>query len=503
VALLDVDRLEEVAFVPGDGALGFDLDGALLTFGYQGIYRWPVSIDQASGWRRFGPPEWIHPFSTHDAHGISGNRMVVAVPPSMKQNRTTVWHRDSRFKIPLGPQDDARNCAVSPDGRWVATGSHWQRGAKIWEADSGRHVADLPVGTMCGVEFSPDGKWLLTTGGGPRLWAAGTWQEGPPLQPSIQNPHAAFSASGKLLALGGDAGVVRLVLADSGTEVARLTAPKKSRLAPRCFTAGNAKLIAIGIETGGLYAFDLLALRAQLAELGLDWDDGEPPPARAKATPPSGIDVDSGDFGMSAAASREYWQKQADLHSALHAGDPSDFKALFARANALSRLGNRNQAVDDYLAALPLAPPHHQSLFGGRPAQDLNIWAWQWAKSHDRPADGPKALEAAQKAVAMAPQMWNYRNTLGVVYYRLGDHDKALAHLQQCLHDSRGQLAGFDLFFIAMCHQHLDQPLKAKESYDQAVLWAAGEQPRGLLSATRLQELTAFRTEAEALLLPR
>ena len=99
--------------------------------------------------------------------------------------------------------------------------------------------------------------------------------------------------------------------------------------------------------------------------------------------------------------------------------------------------------------------------------------------------------------------MWNYRNTLGVVQYRLGNFDKALANLQQCLHDSRGQLAGFDLFFMAMCHQQLNHPVQAKECYDQAVAWAAREQPRQILSPARTQELTAFRAEAEAMLLPR
>src|SRR5262249_14436529 len=142
--------------------------------------------------------------------------------------------------FPLGPQNDVRSCAVSPDGRWVATGTHGLRegaGARVWDAQEGKHVADLPMNSFTGVLFSPDGKWLLTTGGGFHLWAVGSWQEGPALGGPAGPGGGAFSADGKLLALEGAPGVVRLVLPDSGREIAPADgrgadAPETQRLHP-------------------------------------------------------------------------------------------------------------------------------------------------------------------------------------------------------------------------------------------------------------------------------
>jgi WD40 repeat protein len=239
IALVDVARGEETAVLPlpGNAPLCFDKEGALWTRGANGLLRWPVTVEAKTGKSRYGPPTLMLSKTCRDRHGSSTDAQVVAIPDY--ERGAVVFHRDSKHLLQLGPQQDVRNCAVSPDGRWVATGSHTLdkgAGAKVWDARDGRPVHDLPVGGTCGVLFSPDGKWLLTTSDGPRLWAVGTWEEGPRLGGTPLNSWGAFAHDGKLLALGDTPGVVRLVATDTGVEIARLTAPEQTRLLPCCFT---------------------------------------------------------------------------------------------------------------------------------------------------------------------------------------------------------------------------------------------------------------------------
>jgi WD40 repeat protein len=164
---------------------------------------------------------------------------------------------------------------------------------RIWEAYSGKPVKDLPAGVHGIVRFSPDGKWLLTTGGGCRLWRVGTWQEGPILGAPATNPWGAFSADSRLLALGDVPGTIRLIETDTGKEIARLTAPEQGRLMPCCFTPDGGQLIA-NSETRALHIFDLRAIRAQLNDMGLDWDAPPLPPAATGRPAPLQVEIDQG-----------------------------------------------------------------------------------------------------------------------------------------------------------------------------------------------------------------
>ena len=127
--------------------------------------------------------------------------------------------------MPLTPHDDVRYTAVSPDGKWAATGSHWQTKIKIWSARTGTLVTELPVDAGSLVGFSPDGRWLASTGGGLALWEVGSWKPGT----HIGGGDFAFSPDGMLLAAETGHGVIRLVDPDGGREYARLANPNQER----------------------------------------------------------------------------------------------------------------------------------------------------------------------------------------------------------------------------------------------------------------------------------
>jgi WD40 repeat protein len=273
-------------------ALQFEPHGTLLTSGPDGLVRWPLRDGPEAGPLHVGPPEPLNePSNPYCTLGCSADGRVVAIPSG---DRGVVLHRPHR-RVILEPREDVRSCAVSPDGRWVATGHHDNRqgiGATVWDAQSGRAVKDFPVGGLCQVGFSLDGRWLLSTGGGFRLWKVGSWEEGPSLaQP---NSGFAFTPDSRVLALAGGFSQLRLVEVDSGAEIARLTVPEQTRVGPLCFSPDGTQLVATGTESQLLYIWDLRALRAELKELGLDWDRPDYPPA-APATPgPLQVEVDGG-----------------------------------------------------------------------------------------------------------------------------------------------------------------------------------------------------------------
>jgi WD40 repeat protein/serine/threonine protein kinase len=298
LALVDPATGKDLALIPcqTDGGLfplGFEPSGALRTCGEGGLLRWPVRAEAAEpGLLRVGPPQRLLETTPRERSGQSADGRVVAMPGYGAG--AVVLHLDQpQRRVTLAPQADVRTCAVSPDGRWVATGSHGEagkEGAKVWDAATGKLVKTLPVGGLCLVGFSPDGHWLATRSGMDhlcRLWAVGSWEAGAKIPSRL---FFTFSPDGTWLAVDGELqGGLLLVKTDGGKELARLTTPERTLLGPVCVTPDGGQLLAVGYETGALYAWDLRAIRRQLAELELDWD--APPPLPAPAAPPPAVEV--------------------------------------------------------------------------------------------------------------------------------------------------------------------------------------------------------------------
>jgi WD40 repeat protein len=400
--------------LPQPWVVGFDPDGSPLTSGRAGVLRWPVRDEAATGRLHVGPPESLYGDRVSHLPSCSADGRVLAITgfPMGSATGALVLHRPENRRVSLGPREDIRHCAVSPDGRWVATGNHTNLGgigATVWDAQTGREEHNFPVGGLCSVGFSPDGKWLLTNGGGVRLWKVGTWEEGPrPAQAGAGGDAGfAFAPDGRVLALSGGLSQVWLVDVDSGAEIARLTVPEQTGVAPQCFSPDGSQLVAIGYESELVYIWDLRALRAQLKELDLDWDQPDYP----EAVPP-------------APAPREV----------------------------------RVAAIDDS------ADP-----------QRLNDEAWRLVTGPADQRDPARALQLIQQAVKQKPAETMYLNTLGVVHYRSGQYKEAVAALEKSLAAGKGRYDAFDLFFLAMCHAKLGDPAKAKDCFDRAVKWVEAQ----------------------------
>jgi WD40 repeat protein/Tfp pilus assembly protein PilF len=461
ISIMDAARGCELNLLPFASERPFHWlpGGGLLTSGRSGVLRWPWTADpDRPGHYRLGPPESLVKgmFLTCAA---SRNGRTIAIPNS--DRGALVWNRDQPTRlIPTGPQRDVRFCQVDPDGRWVATFSHNNDDGlvRVWDARSGKLVKALPVPSGGG-GFSPDGRWLLTVGGGCRLWHTGTWEEGP----TLGGRAGCFTPDSGSLAIQGEGGVIRLVEADSGAEIARLEAPVHTGLVPLCFSPDGTQLIAAAVENQTLVIWDLRALRQELQALDLDWDAPPYPPA-AKSGPLPRIDVDVvlGNFAQRAAADRLVTQAHSDLRSGKH-----------AQALAALRQAVRIDPTD---------------------AEAHNALAWLLLTGPMSLRNPQEALPLARKASALAPEDAYCLNTLGVALYRADKAAEAVPVLEKSLAAGQRQHDAHDLFFLAMCHAKLGAVAKARDCFDRAVKWVDAQKG---LSAQHAEELKAFRAEAE------
>jgi serine/threonine protein kinase/Flp pilus assembly protein TadD len=130
---------------------------------------------------------------------------------------------------------------------------------------------------------------------------------------------------------------------------------------------------------------------------------------------------------------------------------------------------------------------------GGDKAEGPNDVAWFLATYADPRFQNPeRAVLLAKKAVALAPQNGSFWGTLGTAYYRARQWQDAVAALEKSMHLRSGG-DSFDWFFLAMAHQQLGDPAKARHWYERAVEWMDKNKPQD-------EELRRFRAEATALL---
>jgi hypothetical protein len=169
--------------------------------------------------------------------------------------------------------------SVHPDGRWVAFGRHVNR-VNVYEAATGRRVWQSPADRHDHCRFSMDGRWLVTDNEGGRAYSVGTWEPGPRLGPGIPWD---VSPDGRLVVLGQMEGIYRLVELGTGRELARLEDPDQAAGAA-LFTPDGTRLVVAA--QNGLRVWDLHRIRAELLELGLDWDASRYAPDPEPATVP-------------------------------------------------------------------------------------------------------------------------------------------------------------------------------------------------------------------------
>jgi hypothetical protein len=364
--------------------------------------------------------------------------------------------------IPVGPLDDCRGVAVSPDGEWLATGSHGTSGFQVWHIHDATKVAQINIEGLIYPWFSPDGRWLMTGNSPCRLWEVGTWREA---TIKIGGNGICFSPDGRLLVIQDASRIIRLVESETGRTMARFETPDQCAIGWATFSPDGSRLVVTTNDGPAVHVWDLRAIRRQLARIGLDWDapaysDDDPASLTLPPLPPLQVDL-----GPSPLA----WQPE-----------PQFYKSLITHLEAM------------------LARQPDQRRIRGLLARYCNDYAWGLVATPGS-TDGPqRALSLARRAVELAPTQGIYLNTLGVAQYRAGQHSEAIVTLEKSLAVGKGESDGFDLFFLAMARYRLGRVAEARADFDRAVKWRRDH--LNLSQPGWSEELDAFQAEARNLL---
>jgi eukaryotic-like serine/threonine-protein kinase len=268
VVLWDLASGVELSFLPigRTWSVLFDASGDLLTLtpATLGVQRWPVQLDPIRAEFRIGPPLRLS-FPEASLAGLSADasgHILAAADFGVAHVVTPV----RAFNV--GPLDDCRNVAVSPDGKWLATGSHNNDGAQVWQISDGASVRILKVGFVA-VAFSSDGKWLMTCPSPCKLWAVGTWEEAL----RISGRGLCFSPDGRHVLVQETNNALLLVEAETGRKVARFESPDLCPVqeGAAAFIPDESQLVIVTNDGPAVHVWDLRAIRKQLAGRGLDW----------------------------------------------------------------------------------------------------------------------------------------------------------------------------------------------------------------------------------------
>jgi WD40 repeat protein len=262
--------------------VGFERpSGALVTQHVsRGFERWPVT-SAAGGLVRVGPPEQLVAAGGYGHWaGMSPDGRLLVRPRPNSDRGADIYHLGGPARtVATEPQWDVRFASVSPDGRWVVTGSHSGGGVHVHDTGTGKLVARLHDPDGWG-KFSPDGAWVAVGDyrRDGKLARTGTWAH----HLTLRGP-SCFSPDGRLIAVGEAIGTVRLLECETGREVVRLEVAEPTWLIPVAFSPDGGRLHAVGTDAYGLdlWTWDLRHLRARLKELGADWDWPELPPPTA------------------------------------------------------------------------------------------------------------------------------------------------------------------------------------------------------------------------------
>lgn len=477
----DVVRLDQLGHgeltsirMPGAQGAEFLPDGsAMITGGEPGLLLWPIARGDGASSITIGPPRPIGPDPGQPTRRFclsADGAMLVVLTPS-NSGRIVAFPIDApeRAMVFRG-HPGAERVAISPDGRWVATGTWKGADVKVWDLRAGTLAATLPVLRSAEVRFSPDGSLLISGSGGEyQFWDVGTWR---PSGPRIVRHDSgelpgkiSFARDGSLLAVTRSRSLVALVEPRSGRELATLESSDSKLVASIEFDP-TGETLAVTYNDDQVRYWNLASIRASLRAMGLDWEPAEGPPPRERAPMVSPVPVKVVlPTWMTLSREAEEHVLRGDLTSASEAYEGAiragarDPLTLYRAAVLRLALGD----LDGYRRSC------RALIDAYRGVDDLSIvnWlAWTSVLGPDAPGSFDALLDVARWIVRVDDRAYAW-NTLGAALVRAGRPDEAITALDRAM-ALDGEGTSLDVLFLALAHDANGAPDRARGYFEQA-----------------------------------
>jgi WD40 repeat protein len=291
VRVWEMPTAREVAHLPAshtESALFHPGETSLITYGPEGLQRWPIPCDDARPREAHpGPSVLFRPAAKfgHYRAALSQDGNTIAFLDFANQQTIVRDAKDSGKQVVLKCSTRGFNVSLSPnakwDSGWVAVGN-WRdtKGAWVWDLkkSTAKPIWQLPSMGSCGVAFSPDGQWFVTSEQDKyRFWQVGSWTPGLVIPRDRLEPGPgplAFSRDGRMLAIARSAWTVQLIeLIEpaAAREIATLTAPDPQIINSLCFSPDGGQL-AVATNNHTIQLWDLRLIQRQLDDLNFDGD---------------------------------------------------------------------------------------------------------------------------------------------------------------------------------------------------------------------------------------
>jgi WD40 repeat protein len=180
---------------------------------------------------------------------------------------------------PFNKHPNAMFTALSPDRKWIATqsmgrGEAAEIGARVWSLADETLAKEFTTGPLGFVTFSGDGRWFAAAGlKGFQLVRVGDWTT-----PHNGLPEKLAKSDGAVVSFAGNGELVAATVVDkvylvhpaTGVERGIIVSPSGNTSTARARLDAAGRRLAVMWDDGSFDLWDLVALREQLAALGID-----------------------------------------------------------------------------------------------------------------------------------------------------------------------------------------------------------------------------------------